>query len=136
MNKSNFGIAVKAFIISDDSILLIKRSLKDKHKPGVWEVPGGRLNELSEDPILGLKREVKEEIGLNIEVISPIRVHSFTRDDNQKITMISFLCKPLNSEIILSTEHSEAKWVSKKEVKTLLVSDFHENIDVINKYFS
>jgi len=30
------------------------------HKPGTWDIPGGRL-ELGEDPFLGLKRETHEE---------------------------------------------------------------------------
>jgi len=58
----NFALAVKAFIIKDGKALLLKRRLNDEHKPGTWDIPGGRL-EAGEDPISGLRREVKEEAG-------------------------------------------------------------------------
>ena len=54
-----FRIAVKSFIMnSENKLLLIKRRSNDVHKPGQWDIPGGRL-ELGEDPFLGLKRENK-----------------------------------------------------------------------------
>ena len=61
------------------------------HKPGAWEIPGGRL-EIGEDPHLGLKREVKEETQLDIKVLQPLSVNYFTRDDGQIITGIVFVC--------------------------------------------
>ena len=103
----NFRIAVKSFIVDNEGkLLLIRREDKDPHTPGVWEIPGGRLD-LGEDPFEGLKRETKEETGVDIEVLNPLRVHHFTRDDDQKITMITFLCKPLSNSVVLSKEHTD-----------------------------
>jgi len=112
----DFRIAVKAFIREKNKILLLKRRTNDTHKPNTWDIPGGRLA-LGENPYEGLKRETKEETGLDIEIIMPIDVHHFTRDDKQKITMIIFLCKPISKDIILSEEHQEYKWleIDKKE---------------------
>ena len=107
----NFRNAVKAFIVKNNEVLLIRRRSNDVHKPGQWDIPGGRL-ELGEDPIAGLKREVLEEVGINVEIEMPIDIHHFTRDDGQKITMIIFWCKPLSTDIVLSEEHQEHKWVS------------------------
>ena len=39
-NPSGFRLAVKAFIISNKKILLVKRTEKQKLKPGMWEPPG------------------------------------------------------------------------------------------------
>ncbi|MBI5393253.1 NUDIX domain-containing protein [Candidatus Woesearchaeota archaeon] len=105
-----FRVAVKAFIIKENKILLIKRRSNDVHKPNAWDIPGGRLA-LGENPFEGLKRETKEEIGLDIEIIIPVDVHHFIREDEQKITMIIFLCKPLTENIQLSEEHQEYKWI-------------------------
>lgn len=107
----NFRNAVKAFIVKNNEVLLIRRRSNDVHKPGQWDIPGGRLD-LGEDPIAGLKREVLEEVGINVEIEMPIDIHHFTRDDGQKITMIIFWCKPLSTDIVLSEEHQEHKWVS------------------------
>jgi len=40
---SKYHPAVKAFIVDDNLLFIIKRSDKDVHKPGIWEIPGGRL---------------------------------------------------------------------------------------------
>jgi 8-oxo-dGTP diphosphatase len=54
-----------AIVVKDGKILLGKRR-KDPFK-GYWDVPGGFL-ELGEHPLDGVKRELKEETGLEIEV--------------------------------------------------------------------
>ena len=75
----NFRISAKSFIVDKDNrVLILKRSMDDVHKPGVWEIPGGRL-ELGEDPVLGLMRETKEELGLGllIEHIDSLEIFSY-----------------------------------------------------------
>lgn len=105
----NFRNAAKAFIVNDGRVLLMRRRSNDVHKPGAWDIPGGRL-EQGEDPFLGLKREVQEEAGIGVDIKMPIDIHHFTRDDGQKITMIVFWCVPDSLDIILSEEHQEYKW--------------------------
>jgi mutator protein MutT len=111
----NFRNAVKAFIVKNGEVLLIRRRSNDVHKPGEWDIPGGRLG-LGEDPIAGLKREVQEEVGINVDIEMPIDIHHFTRDDGQKITMIIFWCIPLSTDIVLSEEHQEHKWISLENI--------------------
>lgn len=105
-----FAIAVKALIIDNNKVLLLRRRSNDVHTPGALDIPGGRL-EPGEDHLQGLKREVKEEANLEVEVKMPLQVNSFTRDDNQRITMIIFLCTPLSFDVELSEEHVEYKWL-------------------------
>ena len=82
----NFRLAVKAFIIDKNNLLIVKRTSKDIQKTNIWEIPGVRLK-LGEDPREGLKREIAEETGLDIEILYPLNVKNFTRDDGQIITM-------------------------------------------------
>jgi 8-oxo-dGTP diphosphatase len=105
----NFRIAVKSFIVHNNGVLLLKRRSTDVHKPGIWDIPGGRLG-LGEDPYEGIRRETKEETNLDIDISMPLDVHHFTRDDGQKITMLIFLCQAKDQDIKLSEEHSEFKW--------------------------
>jgi 8-oxo-dGTP diphosphatase len=126
------GIAAKAFIVKEDKLLIIKRSLNDVHGAGMWEIPGGRL-ELDEDPIEGLKRETKEETEIDIEVLYPMNVQHFTREDGQKITMIIFLCKALNDKIKLSEEHSDFEWIQIERAKDKMTKFFYKEIDIYNK---
>ncbi len=135
MAQDPFAIAVKAFIVNNDQVLLVKRDSKAPHKPGVWEIPGGRLT-AGENPFDGLKREIMEEVGLEVEVLNPLKIHHFTRDDGQKITMIVFLCKPLSEEVAVSKEHSAHKWIPLDQVHFIMTSDFAEEIKLYQKWFA
>lgn len=109
----NFRIGVKAFIVEDGKILFIRRRANDSHNADMWDLPGGRI-ELGEDPRLGLIRETKEETSLDIELVLPLDVQHFTRQDGQMITLLFFLCKKTSGEIRLSEEHQEYKWLDLK----------------------
>lgn len=130
-----FNVAVKAFIINDnDEILLVKRSDDDVHKPGVWEVPGGRLDH-GENPFEGLKRETLEETGIQIEIRNPLTIHHFTREDGGKITMITFYCKALTHNIKLSEEHTEFIWMDIDGAYSMIVESFQRDIAVLRDIF-
>ena len=106
----NYRNAAKAFIVNDGKLLLLKRRPNDAHKPGAWDIPGGRL-ERGENPYTGLLRETTEETGLSIDVGRPLDIHHFTRDDGQQITLMIFECKLVGGEIKLSEEHTEYMWL-------------------------
>ena len=55
-----------AIITNDDKILIAQRG-KDENLAGKWEFPGGKI-EKGETPQQCLKREIQEELELNIEV--------------------------------------------------------------------
>lgn len=129
-----FAIAVKAIIVHEGKLLLIKRRLDDVHKPGAWEIPGGRLEE-GEDPFRGLQRESEEEAGISIRIEHPLRVHHFTRDDGQRITMIVFLCTSSSQRIRLSEEHVDHAWLTIEEAKERIVPDFREDLERYERYF-
>ena len=129
---SDFRIAVSSFIVNDNKLLLIKRTSDNKHFANAWEIPGGRL-EIGEDPIQGVKREVKEEVGIDIEILYPLSIKHFVRDDGQTITKLNFLCKALNSNVKLSDEHSVFEWVPLEKCKDKLVTQYHHLVDVFNK---
>lgn len=130
--ENNFRLAVKAFIIMGNKLLILKRHSKDVQKPGIWEIPGGRL-ELGENPFDGLRREVKEETGLDIAIVYPLNVRHFKREDGQTITMIIFYCKSEEEKVILSEEHTDFEWIKLVESKNKLTDFFHEEVDLYLK---
>lgn len=115
-----FQVGVMAIIEHPDleKVLLVKRSPNKDYLPGTWETPGGRLDQF-ESHIDGLKREIKEETGIDIKVIKPIKIfHIFRGEKTAKNELIGieFLCKALSKEVILSEEHTEYKWVDKNSL--------------------
>ena len=117
-------VAVGAVILSDDKILLVKR--KNPPGQGLWTIPGGVV-ELGETLKDALKREVREETGLEIEVIKPIEiVDEIVRDENEKIrfhyVIIDFLAKPAGGELRASSDVLDAKWIKFGEIENYKIS--------------
>lgn len=67
-------VAVAAIVDPDDRVLITLRH-KDSHQGGLWEFPGGKVEE-GELVLQALRREIEEEVGLVIDGAEPlIRIH-------------------------------------------------------------
>ncbi len=114
-------VAVYAFIEnSKGETLLIQRAMHDSF-PGQWELPGGGLEfgEVAHDAV---KREVKEEAGIDVTVLHPIFVHSSTNPHNgidRQLVSIIFYCKPEDETqlVKIGTDHMAFKWISIEHYK-------------------
>ena len=109
------GIIVKKDWDDTKRVLLIRRSPTDHWKLH-YEVPRGKCDfGKKENLIHCLKREVKEETGLDIIPIHFIDKFTYTADKGtRQSTQYNFLChmKDPNQEIKLSFEHDDYKWIS------------------------
>jgi len=114
------------------SVLLIKRA-PDDHWPSVFEFPRGKCDKGDKNKLDEcLKREVKEETGLKVEIQEYIDKYEYIADHGlRKSTQYNYLCKldSPNQEIKLSKEHSEYKWVySLGEIELLVPSEMKKTI--------
>src|SRR3989344_4155654 len=66
----------------------------------LWNLPGGKL-ENYESPISGVKREVKEETGLEVEISRLVGVYSKAEKND---IVFSFICKIIAGEMTLNNE--------------------------------
>ena len=107
--------AIKAIILKDGKVLIMKRSMKEDHAQGSWDIPGGKID-FGENPIDCLNREVMEESGLEVEIIKLMRVWSFLKNPQTQIIGITMLCKYKSGEVKLSEEHTDFKWIEPKEI--------------------
>ena len=112
----------KSIIVKNGKILLIKRSSYNNYKQGEWDLPGGRL-EKDEKVFAGHKREVFEETKLNIGIIEPIRSWIVDRPDGKHVG-ITLLSKYLEGDVLLSSEHTEHKWISPDEINQTNAADW------------
>jgi len=101
-----------------NKLLIIKRDPNEIAFPNKWTIPGGKLQE-GEDMEKGLIRETKEEVNLDIEVLSPLNVFNFVRPDNISVVGIIFLCKALNEEDakVDGEEHVDFAWINETDAK-------------------
>jgi len=103
-------------------ILITHRSDNKDYMAGVWDYPSGRLHQF-ETPADGLKREMLEETGLEVEVIKPVRITHFFRGEEcaeNELVFIAYWCRSNTMEIELNDEATEFKWVTPEEALELV----------------
>ena len=102
-----------AGVITDDHgrALLIQRA--DNHR---WEPPGGVL-ELGETIHDGLRREVREETGLDVE---PIALTGVYKNMNRGIVALVFRCKVTGGDLATTDEASAFRWAADDEIADLM----------------
>jgi 8-oxo-dGTP diphosphatase len=115
---------VAAFIRKGNRVLIGKRSQKAKIYPGSYELPGGKV-EFGEEPKDALKREIREELAVDIKVHEPF--HSFSyicHEGKAHHVEIVFLCELNESEKnIRMLDHEDLQWVTRDELKNFAMSE-------------
>lgn len=118
-------------------ILLIQRA-RDDHWPLHYEFPRGKCDKPArgdkyEDVFKCLKREVKEETGLDIKPLRFIDKFSYLADAGKRKTICyNFLCEmeDPNQKIKLSKEHEDYKWIGEVgEAANLVMPEQRETIE-------
>ncbi|MGA2360992.1 MAG: NUDIX domain-containing protein [Candidatus Aminicenantales bacterium] len=99
---------VVAAIIERDGKVLVARRRKDIRFGGLWEFPGGKLED-GEDPESGLERELLEELGIQV------RIEGFFcsvpyRGPVLSIELLAYTVAHVSGELN-PTDHDEVRWV-------------------------
>jgi ADP-ribose pyrophosphatase YjhB (NUDIX family) len=113
-------IAEYGIIVHEKKFLVLKFS-KKTNIGEKWIFPGGRLNE-GEGPITGLTREIREETGLEVEIIQPVHVGMWGIAEDKRYAVF-FLCTLNNGQVTLSHEHDAYRWCEFSNIDTV---DFHD----------
>lgn len=118
--KRDFILAVKAVIVNENKILLLKRSRKEMegsyiNKLEVWDLPGGGVK-FFESCEKALFREVEEETKINVEIVRAVGVHDVIRNKIH-LAVFTYLCQYISGEVVLSSEHFDYCWLTLKEME-------------------
>ncbi len=120
--------------------LMTKRSLQSSFLPGVYELPGGHI-ELGETDQEGLRREIREE--LNLEVSVGNFFDSFTYIHNGKTVLENiYLAAPISSLDDIKIQESEIhsyRWVCEADVDTIVTANKNSSdpeIAVLKSFFT
>jgi len=105
---------VGAIIFRGTEVLLVKRG--QPPALGKWSVPGG-LVELGEDLDASVRREVMEEVGLEVKVIDLVAaLDRIMLDRNGRIEyhyiLLDFLCEVLGGDPVAATDADECRFVA------------------------
>ena len=131
----------KAVIFNENGRILALKRADDKNRPhpGCWDLAGGRVESSDiekwknksgkgdDNDILinALRREIKEETGLEVKNICAIHAASaYSESKGMFIMAIGYSCKAADeSRLKLSAEHTEFRWAAKEEFMKLEIGD-------------
>jgi ADP-ribose pyrophosphatase YjhB (NUDIX family) len=114
-------VGVGAVAVKDGKILVVKRAFEPG--AGKWSVPGG-LVEIGEKLSDACAREMKEETGIDVQVLELINVFDMIdRDESGRVryhyVLADFLTKPVGGTETPNAEVSEMRWVTPQQAKAL-----------------
>lgn len=114
--EKTFGVATKGIVYKDGKFLILLKSDSEDISPNTFEFPGGRL-EFGEMLDEALKREIKEETGLDAEIEQVINAWTFTKEEKGfQLVGVDYLCKYIGGTETLSEEHSSIEWKTFNEI--------------------
>ena len=116
--------SVVAVIVDDEGrVLLTRRSIPPFQ--GDWVMPGGKID-LGEPIVEAVKREVWEEVGLEVETgeLVDIFEHVTPGVDNYHFIILYYRCTPLYCDINHNKDEvDEARWVKPEELSSYNLPD-------------
>ena len=108
-------VASSALVEKNGKILLVKRRFQPH--PGWWALPGG-IVEYGETVEEAVKREVKEETGLDIKIVKLLGVYSKPdRDPRGHYVSVVYLAEAVSNKLKASSDAEDVKVFSKKPEK-------------------
>lgn len=114
---SRYLAAAFAFLFDKNGELLLLRE-NEEHAKYTWDLPGGTLTD-DERPLDGLRREVFEETGLRIRLLSPLCWLKWDmHDSGQPILVAFYVAEVADGKVSLSEEHASYRWISPTEFRT------------------
>lgn len=104
---------VAAVIVDDDGRILLTKRAEDTHMGGLWEFPGGKV-ENGESYSEALVRELHEELGISVETGRPL-TFAIHKENNLEILLL-FFSAAITAGRPRSLEGQEILWVRSDEL--------------------
>jgi ADP-ribose pyrophosphatase YjhB (NUDIX family) len=128
-------VGVGAILLNRDRILMAQRG-KEPLK-GWWSLPGGAL-ETGESLADGVRREVREETGLEIRPLGVLEIFErIMRDSNGEAeyhyVLIDYVCRIIGGTLCAGDDVCRVEWVRRSELVKLQITE--GTLGVIEKAF-
>lgn len=120
LGEGMYHLGADVWIInSENKILIQKRSKKKKNQPGVWAMTGGSVIK-GETSLEAIKREVKEELGIELDTDKAIKIKHYRKGN---VWLDEYLVKQnidLNNVVLQEEEVCEVRFATFNEIENLL----------------
>ena len=125
-----------ALIFENGKILLVERG-KEPLK-GYWSIPGG-IVETGEKLVEGVRREVAEETGLNVDPYCMFEIFERVIPDGEgkpeyHYVLIDYLCRRLSGEAAAASDVSRVEWVAEQNLREYRLTE--GTLGVIERAFA
>ena len=135
-------------MVKDGKYLITKRAGWEKAFPNRWTVPGGKLEVLDyalrekdtahhwynvfEDLV---RREIKEEVGLEIKNIGHVTSMVYIRSDNVPCVIVSLFAEPVGGNVRLCEALTEFVWVDINDAKEYdLIDGIYNELVILDNF--
>src|SRR3989338_7000967 len=119
-------VVATAIVVKDWKFLIVKRAAHEKAFPNRWTVPGGKLvlHEYEHLPKTAgfpqwynvvdwvLRKEVREEVGLEIHKPEYLCDLVFVRPDGYPVVTLSYWASYKSGKVRLNKDHTEHAWIT------------------------
>lgn len=124
-----------AVVIRDNAVLLVERA-REPHK-GYWSLPGGVV-ETGETLVEAVRREVREETGLEVEPLAVVEIFERILRDAQgraeyHYVLIDYVCTVAGGDLAPADDVSQACWFPRGELAGVRLTE--GSLAVIEKAF-
>lgn len=141
-------VVATAIIVRDGKFLIAKRAPHEKAFPNKWTVPGGKLvlHEYNHLPQTAgfpqwynvvdwvLRKEVREEVGLEIEKPQYLCDLVFVRPDGYPVVTLSYWAHYKNGDVVLCKDLTDHAWVTAEEAKNYdLIEGIYDELVEVGK---
>jgi 8-oxo-dGTP diphosphatase len=117
-------VGVGGVVIHRGRVLLIRRG--SEPLKGEWSIPGGML-ELGEDLQAGVRRELQEETGLDVEPIECILVFDRIQREGKRVkyhyVIVDYLCRRKRGRVHPASDVVDARWVRREDLPRYHLTD-------------
>ena len=123
MFSKRYPISVKGIVLVNNKIVLLKNERQE------WELPGGKIeeNESAEQCAI---REVKEELAIDVQIVSLVDVWMYDIQGKVKVLIVTYACRPISMDekkLKISNEHKELGLFTPEEIDTLNMPDGYKS---------